>query len=74
MAGIFGIFLGALGIHKFVLGYTSAGLIMLLVTLLTLGFAGSIVGLIGMIEGILYLTKSDEEFYQTYMVEKRPWF
>ena len=74
MAGIFGIFLGALGIHKFVLGYTSAGLIMLLVTLLTLGFAGSIVGLIGMIEGILYLTKSDEEFYQTYIKEQRPWF
>ena len=74
MAGIFGIFLGALGIHKFVLGYTSAGLIMLLVTLLTLGFAGSIVGLIGMIEGIIYLTKSDEEFYQTYIKEQRPWF
>ena len=74
MAGIFGIVLGALGIHKFILGYTSAGLIMLLATVLTLGVAGSIVGLIGLIEGILYLTKSDEEFYQTYMVEERPWF
>ena len=74
MAGIFGILLGALGIHKFILGYTSAGLIMLLATVLTLGVAGGIVGLIGLIEGILYLTKSDEEFYQTYMAEERPWF
>ena len=74
MAGIFGILLGALGIHKFILGYTSAGLIMLLATVLTLGIAGSIVGLIGLIEGILYLTKSDEEFYQTYIEEQRPWF
>jgi TM2 domain-containing membrane protein YozV len=74
LAGIFGILLGALGIHKFILGYTSAGLIMLLATVLTLGLAGSIVGLIGLIEGILYLTKSDEEFYQTYIEEQRPWF
>src|SRR5436190_15673376 len=35
VAGICGILLGSLGIHKFILGYTGAGLIMLLVTLLT---------------------------------------
>jgi TM2 domain-containing membrane protein YozV len=75
-AGILGIIpiTGSLGIHKFILGYTSAGLIMLLTTVLTLGLAGSIVVLIGLIEGILYLTKSDEEFYQTYIKEQRPWF
>ncbi|NNC62181.1 MAG: hypothetical protein HKO11_07575, partial [Eudoraea sp.] len=31
-------------------------------------------GLIGLIEGIIYLTKSDEEFYNTYQVGKKPWF
>jgi hypothetical protein len=31
-------------------------------------------GPIGLIEGILYLTKSDEDFYQAYAVEKRGWF
>ncbi|MGB0744701.1 MAG: TM2 domain-containing protein, partial [Opitutales bacterium] len=33
VAGILGILLGALGIHKFVLGYTKEGVIMLLVTI-----------------------------------------
>ena len=31
-------------------------------------------GLVGLIEGIIYLTKSDEEFYNTYQVGKKPWF
>ncbi len=74
MAGIFGILLGALGIHKFILGYTSQGIIMLLVSVLSLGILSAIPSIIGLIEGILYLTKSDEEFYQTYIAEKRPWF
>lgn len=74
MAGIFGILLGALGIRKFILGYTSQGIIMLLVSVLSLGILSAIPSIIGLIEGILYLTKSDEEFYQTYIAEKRPWF
>jgi len=73
-AGICGILLGALGVHKFILGYKTEGLIMLLVTLLTCGFAGIIFGVIGLIEGIIYLTKSDDEFVQTYVVNKRGWF
>lgn len=74
IAGILGILLGAFGIHKFVLGYTTAGIIMLLITLLTFGIAAFIMGLIGLIEGIMYLTKSDQEFYQTYIAGRRPWF
>jgi hypothetical protein len=31
-------------------------------------------GPIGLIEGILYLTKSDEEFYRTYVLGKKEWF
>ena len=73
-AGLGGILLGALGVHKFILGYKTEGLIMLLVTLLTCGFAGIIFGVIGLIEGIIYLTKSDDEFVQTYVVNKRGWF
>ena len=41
-----------------------------LITLVTCGL-GSVIGLI---EGIIYLTKTDPEFYQTYMVERRAWF
>jgi TM2 domain-containing membrane protein YozV len=71
IAGVLAILLGSLGIHKFVLGYTNEGLIMLLVTLLTCGFAGTIMWIIGLIEGILYLTKTDEEFVETYVYNKR---
>lgn len=73
-AGILGILIGSLGIHKFVLGYMTEGLIMLLGTVLTCGFGAMIFGLIGLVEGILYLVKSDEEFVRTYIQNKRGWF
>jgi TM2 domain-containing membrane protein YozV len=73
-AGICGILLGALGVHKFILGYTKEGLIMLLVTILTFGFLGFVMGIIGLIEGIIYLVKPDEEFAATYVNAKKGWF
>ncbi len=74
LIGILAIFFGTLGIHKFVLGYTKEGLIMLVISVFTLGFGAWFMGLAGLIEGIIYLTKSDEEFYNTYQVGKKPWF
>lgn len=73
-AGLCGILLGALGIHKFVLGYNTEGLIMLLVSLLTCGLLAPVMSIIGIIEGIIYLTKSDEDFYRTYIAAKKGWF
>ena len=73
-AGIIGICLGWLGIHKFILGYSTPGIIMLLVTILTFGFGGIVIAIIGLIEGIIYLTKSDEEFYNIYIARERHWF
>jgi TM2 domain-containing membrane protein YozV len=70
VAGVLAILLGSLGIHKFILGYTTEGIIQLVISVVTCGI-GSIIGLI---EGIVYLTKTDEEFYQTYQVNKRGWF
>jgi hypothetical protein len=29
---------------------------------------------IGLVEGILYLTRSDEDFYWTYIIKKKEWF
>ena len=69
--GILAILLGPFGIHKFILGYTNEGIITLVITLFTCGTVSSIIGLV---EGIVYLTKSDEEFYQTYQVNKKGWF
>lgn len=78
LAGILAIILGALGIHKFILGYQKEGIIMLVITLVigffTCGIGASAMGLVGLIEGIIYLTKSDEEFYNTYQVGRKPWF
>lgn len=74
VAGICGILLGALGIHKFILGYTKEGIIMLLVTVLTLGILGFVMGIIGLIEGIIYLTKSDEDFVRIYVQGRKGWF
>ncbi|MCM5664251.1 TM2 domain-containing protein [Galbibacter mesophilus] len=74
ISGILAILFGAFGIHKFILGYQKEGLIMLLGTLLTCGILGTVMYIIGIIEGIIYLTKSDEEFFNTYQVGKKPWF
>ncbi len=73
-AGICGILLGGIGVHKFVLGLTTPGVIMLLVTLLTCGIGSIVTSIIGLIEGIIYLTKSDEDFYQDYAINKKGWF
>jgi TM2 domain-containing membrane protein YozV len=73
-AGICGILLGWLGIHKFILGYTGAGLVLLLVSLCTCGVGVTVTSIIGLIEGIIYLTKSDEEFVEIYVQHERQWF
>ncbi|HEU4710642.1 MAG TPA: NINE protein [Pyrinomonadaceae bacterium] len=70
VAGILGILVGGLGVHKFILGYTTEGLIQIAITVITCG-VGSIIGLV---EGIIYLTKSDEDFVRTYIQSKRGWF
>jgi TM2 domain-containing membrane protein YozV len=69
-AGLCGIFLGGFGVHKFILGYTTEGIIEIVVTLLTCGLGH----FIGLIEGIIYLTKSDEEFVRTYIQGRKGWF
>ena len=69
IAGILAILIGGFGIHKFILGYNKEGVIQIL-----LSFLCGVGAIIGLIEGIIYLTKSDEEFYQTYQVEKKGWF
>ncbi len=82
LAGLLAIFLGYLGVHKFILSYNKEGFILLGATLVLsllscvgIGFFFIwIPGVIGLIEGIIYLTKSDAEFYQMYQVGKKPWF
>lgn len=73
-AGVCGILLGGFGIHKFILGYTGAGVIMLLASLLSCGVLYTVTHIIGLIEGIIYLTKTDDEFVQLYVDGRKEWF
>ena len=77
LAGVLGILIGAFGVHKFVLGYTLEGIIMLgvsLVGFLLCGIPTLVMGAIGFVEGIIYLTKADDQFVATYVDNKRGWF
>ena len=77
-AGLLAIFLGSLGIHKFYLGYNTSGFIMLgtsiLGGILTLSVASWAIWVIAIVEGIFYLSKSQSEFEQMYVINKREWF
>ena len=77
-AGVCGILLGAFGVHKFILGYTGTGIIMLLVSLVggivTCWLSCLVMALFGLIEGIIYLTKPDEEFIRLYVDGRKEWF
>ena len=70
-AGLLAIFLGPFGVHKFYLGFTVPGIICLVGTILIIPFV--VIGPLVFIEGIIYLTKSDEDFERLYVVEKKQW-
>jgi TM2 domain-containing membrane protein YozV len=73
-AGICGIVLGWAGVHKFILGYTTEGIIMLVISLVSCFTLAIVPSVIGIVEGIIYLTKTDEEFVRTYLQSKKGWF
>lgn len=67
-AGLLAIFLGTLGIHKFYLGRTGMGVLYLLCG--TIGWflilPPIIIGIVALIEGIIYLTMADDKFAEKY--------
>lgn len=82
VAGLLALFLGGLGVHKFYLGYNQEGVILLVGTIVSwvlmiviIGFLGLMaIGIICLIEAIVYLTKSQDEFTRIYVENKKPWF
>lgn len=74
VAGILAILLGAFGIHKFYLGYTKEGIILLAVTLVSFGALAFVTSIVGIVEGVMYLTKTDQDFYATYVTGRKAWF
>ena len=77
-ACLFAVFLGLFGVHKFYLGYNKQGFIMLAMTVIggicTLGLAAAVIWLIAIVEGIIYLTKSQTDFDRIYVQGQRDWF
>jgi TM2 domain-containing membrane protein YozV len=60
-AGVLALLLGGIGAHKFYLGETGKGVLYIL-------FCWTFIpAIVGLIEGILYLTKWDVEFQQKYV-------
>ncbi len=74
LIGVLAIVLGSLGVHKFVLRKNTAGVIMLVVSIVGCFVGPLVMSIIGIVEGIIYLTMTDEDFYQTYVVGEREWF
>ena len=77
VAALLAFFLGTIGIHKFYLGKTTAGIIMLVcgtVGWILIGIPPAIMWLVSFIETIIYLVKSDQSFYEDYVAGNRTWF
>jgi TM2 domain-containing membrane protein YozV len=77
-AGILALLLGTFGIHKFYLGYNTEGVLMLLISIvggiILCAVPTVVMALIALAEGIIYLTKSEDEFQTIYVANKRGWF
>ena len=73
-AALLAIFLGGIGAHEFYLGHSTSGLIRLAIGIVGLVILIPAASIIGLIEGIIYLTKSDEEFQRVYVAGGKEWF
>lgn len=71
-AGVLALLLGGLGVHKFYLGRVGAGIVHIILSITIIGIPVNWV--ICLIEAIIYFTKSDMEFHQTYVVNRKSFF
>ena len=77
VAVLLSFFFGAVGDHKFYLGYHKQGLCMLVLFVfgyVFLGLPSMVIAIIALVEFVIYLCKSEVEFEQDYVLENRPWF
>lgn len=77
VAGLLAIFLGALGIYKFYLGYFNAGFLMLAVSVclapFTFGISAIAMAILGIVEGVMYLSTDQARFEFVYVQHVREW-
>lgn len=72
-AGLLALLLGGVGAHKFYLGHPGLGILWIL---LSMTFVGAIfwTGPASFAEAIIYFTRTDEDFHQRYVVQRRALF
>lgn len=63
LAGLFAIFLGALGVHYFYMGKTTAGIVCLILGMCSCG----LINILTLIQGIIILTMTEAEFERRYI-------
>lgn len=64
---------GAFGIHRFLMGNKNAGILTILISFLTCGIGAVVMTGISIAEGLIYLTMTDEKFYQVYVIGRKEW-
>ena len=76
IAGLLAILMGWCGLHYFYLGKNSAGVLFLLIAILSCGILATITTIISIIQGVLFFTSTQEEFEQkwVYTPSNFPWF
>ncbi len=62
IAGLLALLMGAFGLHYFYLNKTNAGILFLLVSLLSCGILALVTQIIAIIQGVLFFTSTQQEF------------
>ena len=62
IAGLLAILMGWCGLHYFYIGKTNAGILFLIIAILSCGILATVTTLISIIQGVLFFTSTQEEF------------
>ena len=67
IAGLLALLMGALGLHYFYVGKTNAGIVFLLISLLSCGVFATVTWVISIIQAVLFFTSTQQEFEQRWV-------
>ncbi len=67
IAGLLALLMGAFGLHYFYIGKTNAGILFLLLSLLSCGALGIVTQIISVIQAVLFFTCTQQEFEQRWV-------
>lgn len=62
IAGLLAILMGWCGLHYFYIGKTNAGILFLLIAILSCGILATITTIVSIIQGVLFFTSTQQEF------------